>query len=87
MLLAIVLESYSWFNQQWRRSWLKEVINGGFGLLHGSKQSDKNLKHALLGRNNGIARRSWARNGDIINTIKREMKNKTIKGNNSWNSK
>ena len=59
-----------------------EVINGGFGLLlDGSKQSDKNLKNMLYWDvNNGIARRSWARNEGAINTIKREMKkNKQLK--------
>ena len=59
-----------------------EVINGGFGLLlDGSKQSEKNLKNMLYWDvNNGIARRSWARNEGAINTIKREMKkNKQLK--------
>ena len=59
-----------------------EVINGGFGLLiDGSKQSEKNLKSMLYWDvNNGIARRSWARNEGAINTIKREMKkNKQLK--------
>tara|TARA_B100001057_G_scaffold501048_1_gene620025 strand:+ start:1800 stop:3860 length:2061 start_codon:yes stop_codon:yes gene_type:complete len=59
-----------------------EVINGGFGLLlDGSKQSEKNLKSMLYWDvNNGITRRSWARNQGAINTIKREMKkNKQLK--------
>mgnify|MGYP001394345528 CR=1 FL=1 len=59
-----------------------EVINGGFGLLlDGTKQSEKNLKSMLYWDvNNGVARRSWARNEGAINTIKREMKkNKQLK--------
>ncbi|RXP46495.1 urocanate hydratase [Lutibacter sp. HS1-25] len=52
-----------------------EVINGGFGmLLDGSKQASKNLKNMLFfDVNNGIARRSWARNDEAIFAIKREM--------------
>ena len=59
-----------------------EVINGGFGLLlDGTKQSEKNLKSMLYWDvNNGVARRSWARNEGAINAIKREMKkNKQLK--------
>ena len=53
-----------------------EVINGGFGmLLDGSDQSEENLKNMLYWDvNNGIARRSWARNNGAINTIKKAMK-------------
>jgi urocanate hydratase len=53
-----------------------EVINGGFGmLLDGSREADARLKNMLLyDVNNGIARRSWARNDEAIFTIKREMK-------------
>ena len=53
-----------------------EVINGGFGmLLDGSKQSEENLENMLYWDvNNGIARRSWARNKGAINTIKQAMK-------------
>ncbi|OAD45621.1 urocanate hydratase [Polaribacter atrinae] len=52
-----------------------EVINGGFGmLLDGSKQAEKRLKSMLFyDVNNGIARRSWARNDEAIFAIKREM--------------
>lgn len=52
-----------------------EVINGGFGmLLDGSKEADERL-HMMLhwDVNNGIARRSWARNEEAIFAIKREM--------------
>ncbi len=53
-----------------------EVINGGFGLvLDGSKEADKRLKSMLFWDvNNGIARRSWARNSEAIFAIQREMK-------------
>jgi urocanate hydratase len=52
-----------------------EVINGGFGmLLDGSMDSDRRLKMMLhWDVNNGIARRSWARNEGAIFAIKREM--------------
>jgi len=52
-----------------------EVINGGFGmLLDGSREADARLKNMLLfDVNNGIARRSWARNKEAIFAIKREM--------------
>jgi len=52
-----------------------EVINGGFGmLLDGSKKSEKKLKKMLFfDVNNGIARRSWARNKPAIFAIKNEM--------------
>lgn len=52
-----------------------EVINGGFGMmLDGSAETEKNLKLMLhWDVNNGIARRSWARNGGAISSIKREM--------------
>ncbi|WP_370397926.1 urocanate hydratase [Tenacibaculum dicentrarchi] len=53
-----------------------EVINGGFGmLLDGSKAASKRLKSMLFWDvNNGIARRSWARNQGAVFTIKRAMK-------------
>jgi urocanate hydratase len=53
-----------------------EVINGGFGmLLDGSKEAGKKLKSMLFyDVNNGIARRSWARNENAMFAIKREMK-------------
>ncbi|HIP37223.1 MAG TPA: urocanate hydratase [Crocinitomix sp.] len=52
-----------------------EVINGGFGmLLDGSQDSDRRLKMMLhWDVNNGISRRSWARNEGAIFAIKREM--------------
>lgn len=53
-----------------------EVINGGFGLvLDGSKDAERRLKSMLFWDvNNGIARRSWARNKEAIFAIEREMK-------------
>ena len=53
-----------------------EVINGGFGmLLDGSQDTEEKLKSMLFyDVNNGIARRSWARNNEAIFAIKREMK-------------
>ena len=53
-----------------------EVINGGFGLLlDGTKETEKRLEKMLFyDVNNGIARRSWARNKEAIFAIKREMK-------------
>ena len=52
-----------------------EVINGGFGMvIDGSEQADKNIRLMLLWDvNNGIARRSWARNSGSMDAIKREM--------------
>ena len=52
-----------------------EVINGGFGMtLDGSADADRRLKSMLFWDvNNGIARRSWARNDEAIFAIKREM--------------
>ena len=52
-----------------------EVINGGFGmLLDGSLETDKRIENMLLyDVNNGIARRSWARNKEAIFAINREM--------------
>jgi len=52
-----------------------EVINGGFGMtLDGSPDADRRLKMMLhWDVNNGIARRSWARNKEAIFAIKREM--------------
>ena len=53
-----------------------EVINGGFGmLLDGSSDADRRLKNMLFWDvNNGISRRSWARNEGAIFAIKRAMK-------------
>jgi urocanate hydratase len=52
-----------------------EVLNGGFGLvLDGSPDADRRLEGMLLWDvNNGIARRSWARNPGAILTLQREM--------------
>lgn len=52
-----------------------EVVNGGFGmLLDGSDDAERRLETMLLyDVNNGIARRSWARNKEAIFAIKREM--------------
>ncbi len=52
-----------------------EVINGGFGmLLDGSKDTDRRLESMLFfDVNNGIARRSWARNKNARSTAHREM--------------
>ena len=52
-----------------------EVVNGGFGLLlDGSPEAEARLKNMLFfDVNNGIARRSWARNEEAIFAIKREM--------------
>ena len=52
-----------------------EVVNGGFGmLLDGSPDSERRLKMMLhWDVNNGISRRSWARNKEAIFAIKRAM--------------
>ncbi len=52
-----------------------EVINGGFGMvLDGSAAADRRLKNMLFyDVNNGISRRSWARNKEALFAIKREM--------------
>ena len=52
-----------------------EVINGGFGmLLDGSDDSERRLKSMLFWDvNNGISRRSWARNKEANFAIKRAM--------------
>ncbi|MBF61373.1 MAG: urocanate hydratase [Xanthomarina sp.] len=52
-----------------------EVINGGFGMvLDGSKDAERRLKSMLFWDvNNGISRRSWARNNEAIFAIKRAM--------------
>ncbi len=53
-----------------------EVINGGFGMvIDGSEDSDRHIKEMLFWDvNNGIARRSWARNEGSRSAIEREMK-------------
>ncbi len=52
-----------------------EVINGGFGmLLDGTPEAETRLKNMLFyDVNNGIARRSWARNDEAMFAAKREM--------------
>ena len=52
-----------------------EVINGGFGMvLDGSADADRRLKSMLFWDvNNGISRRSWARNPEAVFAIKRAM--------------
>lgn len=52
-----------------------EVINGGFGLvLDGSKEADQKLNSMLhWDVNNGVARRSWARNQGAEFAIRRAM--------------
>lgn len=52
-----------------------EVINGGFGMvLDGSDDASRRLKNILFyDVNNGISRRSWARNDEAMFAIKREM--------------
>ncbi len=52
-----------------------EVINGGFGMiLEGNNASEERLKSMLFWDvNNGIARRSWARNKGAVFTAKRAM--------------
>ena len=52
-----------------------EVINGGFGMvLDGSADCDRRIQSMLFWDvNNGISRRSWARNDEAIFAIKRAM--------------
>ena len=52
-----------------------EVINGGFGMvIDGSPEAAERIKSMLLWDvNNGIARRSWARNEGAVEAIRREM--------------
>ena len=52
-----------------------EVINGGFGMvIDGSADSDRHIREMLFWDvNNGIARRSWARNKAARFAIEREM--------------
>ena len=52
-----------------------EVINGGFGMvIDGTADSARHIEEMLLWDvNNGIARRSWARNEGAIFAIKRQM--------------
>ncbi|MBO7320611.1 MAG: urocanate hydratase [Bacteroidales bacterium] len=52
-----------------------EVINGGFGMvIDGTEESDRKIVEMLhWDVNNGIARRSWARNKGAMFAIQREM--------------
>ena len=52
-----------------------EVINGGFGMvIDGSEDSARHIRNMLFWDvNNGIARRSWARNEGSRHAIEREM--------------
>ena len=52
-----------------------EVVNGGFGLvIDGSEKSQENINSMISWDvNNGIARRSWARNSGAISAINRAM--------------
>ena len=52
-----------------------EVINGGFGMvIDGSDDSARHIREMLFWDvNNGIARRSWARNEGAMEAIRREM--------------
>lgn len=52
-----------------------EVINGGFGMvIDGSGEADQRIQRMLFWDvNNGIARRSWARNKGSMDAIQREM--------------
>lgn len=56
-----------------------EVINGGFGMvLDGTKAASNKLQSMLFWDvNNGVSRRSWARNRGAINAIKRAMQKET----------
>ena len=56
-----------------------EVINGGFGMvIDGSEDSARHIRQMLFWDvNNGIARRSWARNSGAISAILREMQRTT----------
>ena len=57
-----------------------EVINGGFGMvLDGSKEASRRLESMLFWDvNNGISRRSWARNEGAIFAIKRAMEKQPL---------
>lgn len=57
-----------------------EVINGGFGMvLDGSEDADRRLRMMLhWDVNNGIARRSWARNEGAVFAIKRAMQQEPL---------
>jgi urocanate hydratase len=57
-----------------------EVINGGFGMvIDGSPEASRRLESMLFWDvNNGIARRSWARNDEAIFAIKRAMESQPL---------
>ena len=57
-----------------------EVINGGFGMvLDGTKEASKHIESMLFWDvNNGISRRSWARNEGAIFAIKRAMQTQPL---------
>jgi len=57
-----------------------EVINGGFGMvLDGSADASRRLQSMLFWDvNNGISRRSWARNNEAIFAIKRAMETQPL---------
>ncbi|RTZ05345.1 urocanate hydratase [Flavobacterium sp. GSP6] len=57
-----------------------EVINGGFGMvLDGSKEASRRLASMLFWDvNNGISRRSWARNEGAVSAIKRAMQTEPL---------
>lgn len=57
-----------------------EVINGGFGMvLDGTKEASRRLESMLFWDvNNGIARRSWARNEGAVFAIKRAMETQPL---------
>ncbi len=52
-----------------------EVVNGGFGMVvDGSDASERHIREMLFWDvNNGISRRSWARNTGSMDAIRREM--------------
>ena len=56
-----------------------EVINGGFGMMiDGTERSRKSIESMIpWDVENGVARRSWARNDEAIWTIRRAMKGNT----------
>ena len=53
-----------------------EVINGGFGMvIDGGEDSERHIRLMLFWDvNNGIARRSWARNEGSVRSVEREMR-------------
>ena len=55
-------------------------LNGGFGMvLDGTKEASKRLESMLFWDvNNGISRRSWARNEGAIFAIKRAMESQPL---------